>query len=155
MLAHITRCALGAKALAVPKDIDKDLYDSLVALRGGAARRAHLNNLKARLGDGTPQYNAAVKRLDDAILYAMKLNEAGRVYTKEQWETKEIQRTVMSHQPKFNGKELGEQVTIQNDKVRAYYIGRVASSLTNNLFFRDIEKGISRPGWFGQQGDLA
>ena len=155
MLAHITRCALGAKALAVPKDIDKDLYDSLVALRGGAARRAHLNNLKARLGDGTPQYNAAVKRLDDVILYAMKLNEAGRVYTKEQWETKEIQRTVMSHQPKFNGKELGEQVTIQNDKVRAYYIGRVASSLTNNLFFRDIEKGISRPGWFGQQGDLA
>ena len=154
-LAYITRCALGAKALAVPKDIDKDLYDSLIALRGGAARRAHLNNLKARLGDGTTQYNAAVKRLDDAILYAMKLNEAGRVYTKEQWETKEIQRTVMSHQTKFEAKELDGQATIQNDNVKNYYIARVASTLTNNLFFRDIEKGISRPGWFDPQGNLA
>lgn len=147
-LAYIVRKSLGAKTLAVPKDIDKDLYDKLVALRGGAARRNYLKELRTRLGDDTPQYRAAMQRLDDAILYAMKLNELGRVYTKEQWETKEIQREVASHQPKTEVKQLGGQATMANEQAENAYGSSITSTLSNNLFFRDIEKGIKRPGWF-------
>ena len=147
-LSFIARSVLGAKTLAVPKDIDKDLYDKLVALRGGQARKAHLNELRSRLGADTPEYHAAVQRLDDAILYAMKLNEAGRVYTKEQWETQNIQREVMSHKVKFNATQLGGNATIADDKMKNYYVGRVNSTLSNNLFFRDMMAGMTRPGWF-------
>lgn len=154
-LSFIVRSALGAKTLAVPKDIDKDLYDQLVALRSGPARKAHLNELKARLGADTPEYKAAVQRLDDAILYAMKLNEAGRVYTKEQWETKDIQRAVVSHGVKFNGTQLGGKATILDDNKQKFYIARVKSTLSNNLFIRDIMDGIERPGWFRPLKDPA
>ena len=147
-LAYIVRKSLGAKTLAVPKDIDKDLYDKLVALRGGTARRNYLKELRTRLGDDTPQYRAAVQRLDDAILYAMKLNELGRVYTKEQWETKEIQREVASHQSKAEVNQLGGQATMADENAKNAYGSSITSTLSNNLFFRDIEKGIKRPGWF-------
>ena len=72
----------------------------------------------------------------------------GRVYTKEQWETKEIQREVASHQPKTEVEQLGGQATIANEKAKNAYASSITSTLSNNLFFRDIEKGISRPGWF-------
>ena len=89
-----------------------------------------------------------MQRLDDAILYAMKLNEFGRVYTKEQWETKEIQREVASHQAKAEVKQLGGQATMVDEKANNAYGSSITSTLSNNLFFRDIEKGINRLGWF-------
>ena len=156
VLSFFVRVALGAKTLAVPQDIDKDLYDKLIALKGGTARKEHLRNLKDRLGgDDTPEYAAAVQRLDEAILYAMKLNEAGRVYTKEQWETKDIQRAVVSHGVKFNGTQLGGKATILDDNKQKFYIARVKSTLSNNLFIRDIMDGIERPGWFRPLKDPA
>ena len=44
---------------------------------------------------------------------------------------------------------------LKHDKVNDFYVARFASTLTNNLFFRDIEKGISRPGWFAPSDNMA
>lgn len=97
ILAILNSC--GIKSVAVPEEMDKELHDKLVALApdapdGGAARAAYLDSLATRLGADSQQYKCAVKRLDEAIAHARKLNSEGKVYSAEQWEKRDIQKSI-------------------------------------------------------------
>jgi hypothetical protein len=76
----------------VPNYIDKDLYDHLQALKAGPQRDAYLADLKTRLSPGA--FDAAVKRLDDAIARADALQAQKRVYTEDDWNDRDKQKAV-------------------------------------------------------------
>ena len=145
----------GFKSVGVPDEMDSDLYDKLTALApdapdGGAARAAHLEKIATRFGADSAQYKCAVKRLDEAIDHARALKAAGKVYTAEQWETHDIQRTVAKTALKeatYPRNFPAPSFKYMKDvSVRSNYIG------STNLFVRDMHKTITsvgyHTGWF-------
>lgn len=145
----------GLRSAAVPGEIDGELYDKLVALApdapdGGAARAEYLDSLAARLGAGSEQFKCAVKRLDDAIAHARKLKAEGKVYTAEQWETRDVQKDIATtalakakNHPDLPSASLPNAQAV---KIRSDYIG------STNFFFRDfydtVTRGGNRKSWF-------
>lgn len=145
----------GLRSAAVPGEIDGELYDKLVALApdapdGGAARTEYLDALATRLGARSVQYKCAVKRLDDAIAHARKLKDEGKVYTAEQWETRDVQTDIATtalakakNHPDLPSASLPNAQAV---KIRSDYIG------STNFFFRDfydtVTRGGNRKTWF-------
>lgn len=84
----------GFQNTSVPNEMDWELYDKLVQLKGGAPRTALLAEWSERLGAGTPQFQAAVNRLDEAIALAERLHAEGKVYKAEEWENAEVQKRI-------------------------------------------------------------
>ena len=89
----------GLRSAAIPPEIDSELYDKLMLLAsdapdGGAARADYLESLAMQLGKDSEQYRCAVERLDGAIAHARELKNEGKVYTAEQWETHDVQKSV-------------------------------------------------------------
>ena len=89
----------GLRSAAIPPEIDSELYDKLMLLAsdasdGGVARADYLDSLAMQLGKDSKQYRCAVERLDGAIAHARKLKNEGKVYTAEQWETHDVQKSV-------------------------------------------------------------
>ena len=77
----------------VPKVIDKDIYDHLQTLKVGSQKREeYLADLKKRLSPAA--FDAAVKRLDDAIQRADELAAKNMVYTEEQWNDRDKQKAI-------------------------------------------------------------
>lgn len=149
--------AVGPKTVAVPTEIDQELFDQLNSLAknapdGGAKRRAHLDTLAKSLGKNSAQYHYAVKRLDESIAHARKLQAAGRVYKAEDWENHDVQREIAKPNLKLaNGKaEFPDGATGSARKLSEFTVrGRYAGC--TNLFFRDLSKqllGPERKNWF-------
>lgn len=136
---------LGGQTVTVPDAIDRELYDRLVALKSGAQRRAHLAELKSRLGP--EQYKAAVSRLDEAIAHAEKLRREGKVYDAAQWETREVQRTVAAL-----GTRLQALPPVAGARPRpafeADFLREYNYTMAPTVFGRDLLRGIRRKGWF-------
>lgn len=136
---------LGGQTVTVPDAIDRELYDRLVALKSGAPRRAHLAELKSRLG--AEQYKAAVSRLDEAIAHAEKLQREGKVYDAAQWETQEVQRSVAAL-----GTMLKELPPVAGARPNAAYEKKFLKeynyTMAPTVFGRDLLRGIRRKGWF-------
>ena len=137
--------ALGGQTFTVPDAIDRELYDRLVALKSGSQRRAHLAELKSRLGP--EQYKAAVSRLDEAIAHAEKLQREGKVYDAAQWETQEVQRSVAAL-----GTMLKELPPVAGARPNAAYEKKFLKdynyTMAPTVFGRDLLRGIRRKGWF-------
>ena len=75
---------LGIHGIVIPEEIDKDLYDKLVALKSGTdARKDYIESLRPRLSEEALE--ATEKRLDSVIKHAEKLYKEGKVYGDEQW----------------------------------------------------------------------
>lgn len=147
----------GMRNVAPPDEIDRDLYDRLVALAndapdGGKARTDYLASLADRLGRDSESYKAAVRRLDESIAHAKKLHADGKVYTAEQWENHDVQRKIAA-----------PNLMNMDAKLNTYNITlskRTTSSLTEksqyvnftNSFFRDmydtVVKDTNHADWF-------
>ena len=74
---------LGLQSLALPEEIDKEFYDKLMEMADHAKKQAYLDSIKSRVS--SEALEATSKRIDEAIAYAKKLNDSGKVYGKEQW----------------------------------------------------------------------
>ena len=143
----------GLRNVAIPEEMDKELYDKLVALAkdapdGGAARTAYLDSLATRLGANSKQYEYAVKRLDEAIAHARKLDSEGKVYSAEQWETRDVQKSIArkSRTPAKNSTYLPPSKKSGQMKMKSAYTGNT------NLIVRDLYSELTEHGkhkdWF-------
>ena len=75
---------IGAQTIAYPDAIDKEFYDKLMELdKTPALKEEYLATIAPRLSDGA--LKAARMRLDDAIKYAKRLNDANRVFDGAAW----------------------------------------------------------------------
>ena len=137
------KTATGCHVTRAPDYIDEELYDKLVAMKGGEAREKYIADLKARLTQD--QVDVAINRLDAAIAHAEKLKEAGRVISTEDWGKKDVQRMVAG------GKAKGlPQVGGQSPK-STEFAKKVKGTVADHevpLFRRDLLPHIAKPGWF-------
>ena len=145
----------GLRSAAIPPEIDSELYDKLMLLAsdasdGGAARAAYLESLAMQLGKDSEQYRCAVERLDGAIAHARELKDKGKVYTAEQWETHDVQKSVAEaalKEPK-NRRDLpmpkGEAAEAL--KMMSEYMG------CTNFMIRELHESLTKSGlhteWF-------
>jgi hypothetical protein len=74
---------VGTHSFAIPDKIDRETYNSLVALKQGPARQAYLDSIRPRLSAAS--YAAAVSRLDDTIAHAEELGRKGRIIEANGW----------------------------------------------------------------------
>ncbi len=140
--------AIGAMAIAVPKEMDKDLYDRLMKLKNGPDRKKHLAELKNRLGDDSPEYSAAVKRLDETIKYAAKLAKDGLVYSEKDWENANTQKTIAANHPRTRDfSHLGGKAVLTDEDTIARLSASMSKMLPDNLVFRDLIRKNPLPKW--------
>lgn len=146
----------GLRNIAPPAEIDRELYDKLMRLAqdapdGGAARRAHLSSLAERLGKGSAQYKAAVRRLDESIGHARRLAAEGKVYSAEQWEDHDIQRRIAAPNLANMETKIDSYNIIGPNAVQEFSDSARYVTFPNN-FFRDffvtLLKGTDRANWF-------
>ena len=134
---------VGMRNVAPPEEIDRELYDNLIALAGdapdgGKAHNEYLGSLAERLGRDSAQYRAAVSRLDESIEHARKLMRENQVYDALQWEDHEVQRSVAAPNLKNRDGELDTYgVALTNPAKESLsknsrYVGYT------NAFFRDF-----------------
>lgn len=139
--------ALGGHTMSVPDAIDRELFDRLIALKSGAERNAHLAELQSRLGFGTPQFKAAVARLDEAIAHAEKLQREGKVYDETQWETREVQKKVAALDSRLMQLPPVAGAT-PKPAFQRNFLGNYNYTMASCLFARDFINALNRPGWF-------
>ena len=145
----------GLRSAAIPQEIDSELYDKLMSLAsdapdGGAARAVYLESLAMQLGKDSEQYRCAVERLDGAIAHARELKDKGKVYTAEQWETHDVQKSVAKAAlkkpenrpdlPKPKGQIAAEL------RVKSEFMG------CTNFMIRELHESLTKAGhhteWF-------
>lgn len=73
----------GMQTLAIPDKIDRETYQTLVALKEGPKREAYLASIKPRLSKAS--FKAAVRRLDDVIAHAEALASKGGIVEPDGW----------------------------------------------------------------------
>ncbi len=151
-VVHAIRRATGIISLGAPQEIDSDLFERLVELKEGEARKQYIDELKERLGEDSEEYKCALARLDDVIAHAEKLSAEKRVYTAEQWERQEVQRAVASRQPEppvlddLGGSHLSEPFEKSRKIVNCIYL----FEMSGNFFLRDLAEIGLRPGWLAR-----
>lgn len=154
----LKRC--GLRSIVPPAEIDRELYDNLMRLAqdspdGGAARRTHLASLEERLGKGSAQYKAAVRRLDESIEHARRLAAEGKVYSAEQWEDHDIQRRIAAPNLANMETKIGSYNILGPNAVQEYSDDARYVTFSNN-FFRDffvpLVQNSTRPDWFKPAG---
>ena len=137
------KTATGCHVTRAPDYIDEELYDKLVAMKGGEAREKYIADLKARLTQD--QVDVAINRLDAAIAHAEKLKEDGRVVSTDDWGKKDVQRMVAGPKPKPLPAVGGRS---PNDTIFAKNVQADVNDLQGSLFRRDLLPHIAKPGWF-------
>ncbi|MBP5300362.1 MAG: hypothetical protein J6Y80_03055, partial [Victivallales bacterium] len=84
-IAAALQALLGVYNLAAPDHIDREMYDSLMALRDNPEKRKnYLDGLQGRLESETAR-KAAERRLDDAIAHAERLHKENKVVETDAW----------------------------------------------------------------------
>ena len=137
------KTATGCHVTRAPDYIDEELYDKLVAMKGGEAREKYIADLKARLTQD--QVDVAINRLDAAIAHAEKLKEDGRVVSTDDWGKKDVQRMVAGPKPKPLPAVGGRS---PNDTIFAKNVQADVNDHQGSLFRRDLLPHIAKPGWF-------
>ena len=116
-LAHL----VGAHSLAIPDKIDRETYDSLIALKQDPARRKeYLDSIRPRLSPAS--YAAAESRLDDVIAHAEELGRQGKIVEAGGWAN-------VQEQPLATGK-----VTVQKQNGDIKHIGGEIARDVNEFF---------------------
>ena len=72
---------LGTQSLAVPDKIDRETYNSLIALKSDPARKNYLDSIRTRLSKAN--FDATVSRLDDVIAHAERLARENKIIENE------------------------------------------------------------------------
>ena len=131
----------------VPNYIDKDLYDHLQALKAGPGRDAYLADLKTRLSPGA--YDAAVKRLDEAIARADALQAKHRVLDEDAWNDRDMQKTIYNdpaEKPPVLGPELRQAMRRKPRTGQQVQTGIV--QMTQGNYRRNGFDYSAKRGWF-------
>jgi hypothetical protein len=127
---------IGLKSIAIPQELDKDLYDRLIDIdQHPEKKRAYLESIAPRLSPDS--LRAAEMRLDDAIAHAKKLNAEGKVYSGQDWQDP----TVLQGLTKMKGgvriemadgctKDVGSNI----DVVKDYTENNTPSMYTREFF---------------------
>ena len=129
---------VGFKAVAAPNEIDSDLYNSLMKLKGDTKERQDLlGDWAKRFGEDSEQYRCAMKRLDDSIEHAETLKENKKVFSIEDWEKDDTQQYVIDSKPK--------QTTMINDipisrLQRTDFPRHFNFLMADNLYVRDFKR---------------
>ena len=76
-IIHALASVTGTQTMAIPDKIDRETYDTFMALKAGPQRDAYLASIRPRLSKES--YDAAVSRLDDVIAHAEKLGRENRI----------------------------------------------------------------------------
>ena len=80
----------------VPDEMDYELCEKLKGLKTGPEREALLKDWADRLGGPrSQQYLNAKTRLDEAIACAERLEQEGKVYRAEDWESDAVQKRIL------------------------------------------------------------
>jgi hypothetical protein len=75
----------GPKSVAMPEEIDKEFYDTLIEMdTNSAKKKEYLDSIAPRISQAA--LKAAEMRLNDAIAHAKKLAANHKVYGKNEWE---------------------------------------------------------------------
>ncbi len=147
----------GMRNVAPPDEIDRELYDKLVALAknapdGGKARADYLASLADRLGKGNESYKAAVRRLDESIVHARKLHADGKVYSAEQWEDHDVQRKIAAPNLTNMDAKLNTYNITLSEKTTSVFTRKSHYVNFTNSFFRDmydtVITGTTHADWF-------
>ena len=130
-----------------PTYIDRDLYERLQTLKAGPARDAYLADLKKRLSPAA--YDAAVKRLDDAIARADDLRDRNRVYGEADWNDRDKQKAFY-HDPSETPPALDfKSRTILQRRPRQYQeIQKGIVQMTQGNYRRNGFDHSAKRGWF-------
>ncbi len=67
----------GVQIFTVPDKIDRETYNALIALKSNPARQQYLDSIRPRLSPAN--YEAAVRRLDNTIAHAERLEQHQRI----------------------------------------------------------------------------
>ena len=110
----------GMQTLAIPDKIDRETYQTLVALKEGPKRDTYLASIKPRLSKAS--YKAAVQRLDDVIAHAESLASKGGIVEPNGWANVEMA-------PKGTGK-----VNVTSIAGREVKLGGEIAKETNERF---------------------
>jgi hypothetical protein len=112
---------VGAQSLAIPDKIDRETYDSLIALKQDPARRKeYLDSIRPRLSPAS--YAAAESRLDDVIAHAEELGRQGKIVEAGGWAN-------VQEQPLATGK-----VTVYKQNGDAKQLGGEIARYVNEFF---------------------
>ena len=130
-----------------PTYIDRDLYERLQTLKAGPARDAHLADLKKRLSPAA--YDAAVKRLDDAIARADGLRDRNRVYSEADWNDRDKQKAFYNDPSETPPALDFKSRTILQRRPRQYQeIQKGIIQMTQGNYRRNGFDYSAKRGWF-------
>ena len=148
-LHFAARYAIGMHGAALPDYIDAELYAQLVALKSGEKREAYLADLANRLPPNA--VDSARNRLDEAIAYAEKLFQEGKVVGKEDFEKRDVQKSLLSRELNA-GNPVKPVGTFQLSQSKTGDVKKcvvsAAKRQTKSLFMRDLYGKVNRPDWF-------
>lgn len=111
-LGAILRQTVGAQAVAIPDKIDRETYESFMALKSGPKRQEYLDSIRSRLSEKS--YQAAVSRLDDVIAHAERLAAEGKIVENEPNGWPNVTEPVFDVSPITVEDPQGNQVPIGN-----------------------------------------
>ena len=136
--------SIGLHDCALPDAIDQGLFENLMKLKNGPAREEHLGQLRSRLSDEA--FDAAVKRLDEAIAHAEKLQTEGKVFAPEDFEKHEIQKKILKNNSSLKLPERNHSAPLSTpeakDAVKQY------RKHNCDLFTRDLLLKLGKGKWF-------
>ena len=148
-LHFVARRAVGMHGTTLPGFIDAELHAQLITLKSGARREAYLADLASRLPPNAVA--SARNRLDEAIAYAEKLFNDGKVIGKDDFEKRDVQKSLLAREL-----NAGNPVKpIGNFQLPANKTGDVkkctvtiAKRQSQSLFMRDLYGKVHKPDWF-------
>jgi hypothetical protein len=148
-LHFAARYAIGMHGAVLPDFIDAELYAQLIALKSGAKREAYLADLAGRLSPDAA--DSARNRLDEAIAYAEKLFREDKVISKEDFEKRDVQKSLLARELNAGNpvKPIGDYQLPQSrtGDVKKCVVS-AAKRQTKSLFMRDLYGKVNKRDWF-------
>ena len=137
--------SVGLHGAALPDFLDEDLYAHLMALKEGEARDIWITDIRARLPKEAA--DSAVNRLDEAIAHAESLNRAGKVVKTEDFQLREVQKSLCGKFLKEPSNPIkstkdGKFTLINNDMLA------MIKRQTRSIFMRDLFSATRKQGWY-------
>jgi hypothetical protein len=148
-LHYAARCAIGMHGAVLPDYIDAELYGQLIAMKAGAKREAYLADLASRLPPNA--VDSARDRLDEAIAYAEKLFREKKVVSKEDFEKKDVQASLLNREINAGNpvKPVGNyQLPRKKTGDPRKCIVTTAKHQCMSLFMRDLYGKVNKENWF-------
>ena len=106
---------LGMQSVALPEEIDEDFYNKLMDMDAHPEKKqAYLDSIAPRISKNA--LKATERRLNEAIEYAKRLKQDGKVYNAEQWKVYRNQNWMTPIESELKIKKSDQtEVTVHRD----------------------------------------